>query len=142
MRDAATGAVTGAVAGWTAGEGAGWGAWTTFVVVDGAGVAAVVVVLAFCSTGAGFFASSGKSFGAAYAQSQRKPIEIRTAMKIRFSISRDGVPASSVQGVTAGQPAQAHPDAAKRSVLLDRMRHVHRAGRLEAAQRREQRRDE
>src|SRR5213075_1434574 len=69
-------------------------------------------------------------------------IEIRTAAKIRFSMSWDGVPTSRIERVAAGETAQAEPDTAQRAVLLDRLHHVNRAGRLEAAHRRQQRRDE
>src|SRR5437870_7875834 len=68
----------------------------------GAGAAAVVPVVpvvcvcvagvaGFVTAGLGGLKYSGSTFGAAQAHSQRKPIEIRTAVKIRFSISRDGV---------------------------------------------------
>src|SRR5437763_13724442 len=129
---AVTGAVvTGAV------DGVGCAGFTVLV---GAVVAVVAVTAGF--GGAGFFASSGKNFGATAAHNQSRPIEIRTAAKIRVSMSWDGVPTSRIERVATGQASQAEPDAAQRAVLLDRLHHVNRAGRLEAAHRRQQRRDE
>src|SRR5207244_13037300 len=122
---AVTGAAT--VAGWT-------GAVVVVVVVVGAMVAVVAVTAGF--GGAGFFASSGKNFGATAAHNHSRPIEIRTAAKIRFSMSWDGVPTSRIERVAASQASQAEPDAAQRAVLLDRLRNVDRAGRLGAAHRR------
>jgi hypothetical protein len=101
---------------------------------------AAVDVAAGCSTaGTGFFIRSGKSFGATAAQSQRKPIEISTAAKILFSISRDGVPTSRIERVAAGKTPQAEPDAAQCAVLFDRLHHENGAGGIEAAHRRQQR---
>src|SRR5437588_8698776 len=107
-------------------------------------VVAVVAVVAVTAGfgGAGFFASSGKSLGATAAHNHSRPIEIRTAAKIRFSMSGDGVPTSRIERMAARQTSHAHPDAAERAIFFDRLQHVDRAGRLEAAHRREQRRDE
>src|SRR5436305_2264221 len=135
---AATGATIGAAAGVTT-DGA---AVVVVADVTGAGCVEVVAVVAeVVSTfaGTGFFIRSGKSFGATAAQSHRKPIEISTAAKIRFSISRDGVPTSRIERVAARQTAYAEPDAAQCAVLFDRLHHVNRAGRIEAAHRRQQR---
>src|SRR5213596_2584958 len=73
------------------GSGTGGRLATVVVVVDGVGLAVF----------AGGLKYSGSTFGAAQAHSQRKPIEIRTAVKIRFSISRDGVPTSRIEDVAA-----------------------------------------
>src|SRR5207248_10304074 len=70
------------------------------VVVAGAVVAVFVVVAVVAVTagfGAGFFTSSGKSRGASSAHSQSRPMEIRTAAKIRFSMSWDRVPTSRIE---------------------------------------------
>ena len=63
-------------------------------------------------------------------------------MKIRFSISRDGVPTSRIEDVAAREAADAEPHSAQGSVFFDGLHHVDRAGRLEAAHRGEQRREE
>jgi len=88
----------------------------------------------------GFLASSGNRRGITTLQRPRNAIEITTAMKMRFSISRDGVPTSRVQGVAMREPFEAEPHAAREAVLFDRLHHVHRAGRLEAAHGRQERR--
>src|SRR5206468_12801300 len=108
-------------------------------VMGGGAVVAVAEVVATFS-GTGFFIRSGKSFGATAAQSHRNPIEISTAAKIRFSISRDGVPTSRIERVAARQAPNTEPDAAQCAVLFDRLHHVNRAGGVEAAHRRQQRR--
>src|SRR3954454_10881268 len=105
----------------------------------GAVVAVTDVDVVATFAGSGFFIRSGKSFGATAAQSHRNPIEISTAAKIRFSISRDGVPTSRIERVAARQAPQTEPDAAQCAVLFDRLHHVNRAGGLEAAHRRQQR---
>src|SRR5438067_1101392 len=88
---AVTGAVvTGAV------DGVGCAGFTVLV---GAVVAVVAVTAGF--GGADFFASSGKNFGATAAHNQSRPIEIRTAAKIRFSMSWDGVPTSRIERIFA-----------------------------------------
>src|SRR5258706_2013048 len=137
-----------AVIGATAGTAAGGStdavvAVVAVEVVDVAGAAgteAIVAVVAVTAgfSGTGFFIRSGKSFGATAAQSQRNPIEISTATKIRFSISRDRVPTSRIERVAACQPPQAEPDSAQCAVLFDRLHHVNRTGGIEAAHRREQ----
>src|ERR1043166_6625865 len=132
------GTLTGIGAGFSSGAGAGADVLVVVaaVVVGAAGAGAVVVVLAGC------LKYCGNTFGATHAQSIRKPIEIRTAVKIRFSISRDGVPTSRIEDVAAREAADAEPHSAQGSVLFDRLHHVDRAGRLEAAHRGEQRRKE
>src|SRR5689334_1285989 len=103
---------------------------------------AVVVAVTAGFGGAGFLASSGKSFGASAAHSQSRPMEIRTAAKIRFSMSWDRVPTSRIERMAARQTPHTHPDAAERAIFFDRLHHVDRAGRLEAAHRGQQRRDQ
>src|SRR5688572_984346 len=134
-RSAFTGAVAGAAAGTIAG---------TVAACAGAGVAdgSAVVVFSIAGFGAGFFASSGKSFGASAAQPHSRAIEITIARKILFSISRDRVPTSRIERVTAREAPDAEPDAAQDAVFLDRLHRIHRARRLETAHRREKRRDE
>src|SRR3954464_7606499 len=137
-------AAIGSAAGTTT-AGVSTGAVVVVVVLDvggatGAGAVDVdVVEVTAAFSGTGFFIRSGNSFGATAAQSQRNPIEISTATKIRFSISRDRVPSSRIERVAARQPAHAEPDAAQCAVLFDRLHHVNRAGGLEAAHRRQQR---
>src|SRR5260221_7872948 len=70
-----------------------------------------------------------------------KTIEMRTAVTSRFSMSWDRVPTSRIERVTARQAPDAKPDAAHGAVLFDRLHHVDRAGRLEAAHRRQQGRE-
>jgi hypothetical protein len=139
--EAAIGSAVGTAAGVSSGVAA------AVVAVGGAAVSvadvvvvAVVVAVAVTASfvGSGFFIRSGKSFGATAAQSQRNPIEISTATKIRFSISRDRVPTSRIERVAAGEPPQAEPDAAQCAVLFDRLHHVNRAGGIETAHRRQQ----
>src|ERR1700682_600726 len=88
------------------------------------------------------FASSGKSFGAAHCRTAMKTIEMRTAVTSRFSILRDGVPTSRVEHVAARKTPKTQPTAAHGAVLFDRLHHVNGAGRLEAAHRGQNRRDE
>src|SRR5712691_4103253 len=128
---------------------------TAGVIGAGAGAFEVVAAVAVVVVGPGFAAAgfgavrfvfglarSGNSFGATTAHNQRKAIEAKTAMKIRFSISRDGVPTSRVQHMTTGEPPHSEPAAAQKAIPFDRLHHVHRARRLEAAHRREQRWEE
>src|SRR5688572_6066794 len=78
-----------------------------FVVVAAAGVLAAG--FATC----GRFTSSGNSRGASAAQPHKRPSEIKIARKIRFSMSRDGVPTSRIERVATSQPANAEPAAAQ-----------------------------
>src|SRR5436309_886718 len=133
-------AATGGGAG--AGVMLGVGAGAAVPVVPVVCVAGVAGVAGFVTAGfAGGLKYSGSTFGAAQAHSQRKPIEIRTAVKIRFSISRDGVPTSRIEDVAAREAADAEPHSAQGSVFFDGLHHVDRAGRLEAAHGGEQRRE-
>src|SRR5687768_11585271 len=130
-------ALTGAAATGDAAATAGGGAVLVVADVD-VGVDVAVVVVAgggVVFAGAGFLASSGKSFGAIAAHPQRKAIEITIARKIRFSISRDGVPTSRIERVAARQAPDAEPDAAQHAVFLDGLHRIHRARRFETAHR-------
>ena len=62
--------------------------------------------------------------------------------KNSFFHLRDGVPTSRIEHVTPRQPPHAQPHTAPDAVFFDRLRHVHRARRFEAAHRRQERRDE
>jgi hypothetical protein len=114
------------------------------------GVAVGVVVVAVVVVDvAGFggaltfgFASSGKIRGMAAAQIQRSATEITIAAKIRFSISGNRVPTSRIEDVTTRQPSHPQPAAAEQAVLFDGLHHIHRARRLEATHRRQDRGDE
>src|SRR5207253_6300276 len=99
------------------------------------------VVLTGLVTG-GFLKRSGKSFGTTAPHNARIAIEKRTARKMRFSISRDGVPTSRIQRMAVREPPQSEPDAAQKAVLFDGLHHVDGAGRLEPAHRRQDRRDD
>src|SRR6266851_2829626 len=128
----------------TTGRGAEAGAGADAVEVVAVFAGAVVAVAADFGAVTAVFGLMrfGKSFGATAAHNHRNAIEIRTAMKIRFSISGNGVPTSRVEHMTSREPAQAQPPAPHDSVFLDRFHHVHRAGRLEAAHRWQHRRHE
>src|ERR1700730_10401940 len=116
--------------GGTDGGAATGGAGTT-VAVGGGGVDFVTAGAGEFTVGRGL-TRSGNSFGAIAAQSQSRPIETRTATKIRFSISGNGVPAPGIEHVTARQTPNSQPTAAQDAVPFDRLHHVHRAGRIEA----------
>src|SRR5581483_1461414 len=59
-----------------------------------------------------------------------------------FHSSGNRIPTSRIEDVTTGQPAKAEPSAAENSVFFDGLHHVDRAGRLEAAHRRQPGRNE
>src|SRR5258706_11576475 len=89
--DAATDATAGTAAGGSTDAVVAVVAVEVVDVAGAAGTDAVVAVVAGTAgfSGTRFFIRSGKSFGATAAPSPRNPIEISTATKIRFSISRD-----------------------------------------------------
>src|ERR1043166_4417824 len=91
---------------------------------DGLKPVATFGVAFLATTGAGFFASSGKNFGITALQRARNAIEITTAMKMRFSISGDGVPTSRIQRMAVRQPLDTEPQPAREAVLFDRLHHV------------------